>query len=757
MFTGTVEFSEAVRTIHERRDLDFDRGEIPVRDRCYREVFALYPDQPKAVQFARGLELFAKRKRILINEYDLLAGSAFRYSYASTLPVASPDDFDPRYSPPIDMEPNREVQDCIEFHGYVPDSREASELKLFAQGVDNWLFKHWESGHITPGYSRLLKIGYGAIIDDCRRALKTADSQRKIFLEAMLISAETFPAYVRRYAALAREIEAQTGNPVYKFNMRRIAEACDKIALGPAETFFEAVQLLWFAHELVLAESFPSSQSIGRLDKFLQPYYQRDLAAGVIDRQQAADLIDALWIKFGANLHAFQNVTLGGLDQDGQYLVNDLTYMALRSTRRLKYDQPLISLRYDESLPPELWEEAVALVQEGLGFPAFLNDRLCVKSKLRMGFTPEDAWDYSLLGCVEMSVEGKEYAKTEVLRVNWLKVLELMLHGGRSSAHEAVFPLKTSRKLDEIKSFEEFYGWYKDELVHTARWAADSINRLDAALPWLYPTPFLSTLMEGCIDQGMDVTGGGTIYNNTACNACGQANVADSLAAVKKLVFDEGWISLADYAAAAWNNFEGRDDLLRRIDDCPKFGNDDDRVDGIMSELTALFAQTVDGLRNPRGGKFQLGLYSVEDHAKMGYFTGATPDGRLSGQTMANAFSPVQGKDVVGPTAVANSLAKTDMSVATNGMVLDLKFNPRFFDSRRHKDALKALIDTFFERGGMEIQFNAVDRATLIDAQEHPEKHRNLVVRVSGFSAHFTSLIKNTQDDIIARTEYMAP
>lgn len=756
MLAEATHLSETIKIIHDRRDLDFDRQEIPTRDRCYREAFAQHPDDPRVVQFARGLAHFAEKKKILINEYDLLAGSAFRYSYGSTMPVESPDDFEPRFRPPIGMEPNSEVQACIEHHGYHADSKEAADLRLFAKGVDNWLFKHWESGHILPGYSRLLKTGVGAVIKEAREALKTADPQQYIFVSAMLMCAETFSEYIQRYAALAAKMAARTENPVYRANLRRIAAACDKIALGPAESFFEAVQLLWLAHEMVLAESFPASLSIGRLDMYLDPYYQKDLESGLITSQEAGELIDALWVKFGANLHAFQNVTLGGLDQNGRYWANDLTYMCLRSTRRLQYDQPLISLRYHESLPTPLWDEAVALVQEGLGFPAFFNDEQCVKAKKKMGFTDEDAWNYSLVGCVELSVEGKEYAKTEVLRINWLKILELMLNKGRSSVHEAIFPPHVSRDLDAIESFEDFYGWYQDELTHITRWSAECVNSLDSAWPWLYPTPFLSTLMEGCIEKGMDVTGGGTIYNSTACNACGQANVVDSLAAIKQLVFDEKWISLSDYAAAAFANFEGHDELLRRIGQCPKFGNDDNRVDILMSELTALFGKTIAALRNPRGGGFQMGLYSVEDHAKMGLYTGATPDGRLAGQPMANAFSPVQGQDVVGPTAVANSLAKTDMSEASNGMVLDLKFNPRFFTVQRRKDALKALIDTFFEAGGMEIQFNAIDRATLVLAQKHPEQYQNLVVRVSGFSAHFTSLIKNTQDDIIARTEYMS-
>jgi formate C-acetyltransferase len=273
----------------------------------------------------------------------------------------------------------------------------------------------------------------------------------------------------------------------------------------------------------------------------------------------------------------------------------------------------------------------------------------------------------------------------------------------------------------------------------------------------LYPTPFLSITMEGCYRKALDVTGGGTIYNNTGINICGMANAVDALAAIRKLVFEDKKLSLKSYAQARAANYEGWEDLRNEASrHCPKYGNDDDRVDALLADLVAEVARLVKTYQNPRGGKFQLGLYSVEDHAKMGVHTGASPDGRLAGTSLANAISPVQGKDILGPTAVINSLLKTDLSVAANGMVLDLKFNPRFLDKASHVDALKALIESYFQRGGMEIQFNVVDRQTLLDAQAHPEQHKNLVVRVSGFSAYFTTLMKPTQDEIIARTEYAA-
>jgi len=376
-----------------------------------------------------------------------------------------------------------------------------------------------------------------------------------------------------------------------------------------------------------------------------------------------------------------------------------------------------------------------------------------------------------------LACPGKEYAKNEVLRVNLGKVLEIMFFNGKSNCIDSgaiignssvpsltlsskiqkdyTFPLFSGYRLDEINSFEALMSWYKDELKAQLTFSMESVNKLDLALPKCYPTPFLSVLIDGCIQNGKELTAGGAIYNNSAANLCGMANVVDSLAAIRQLVFEEKRYALQDFKNAMKANFEGYEDFLDEIQhDCPKFGNDIDQVDQIMAELVATADSVVSGFKNPRGGHWQMGLYSVEDHVKMGINTGALPDGRLCGEAMASAISPVQGKDVNGPTAAINSLLKTDLSVATNGMVLDIKFSPSFFDKKAHEHALRMLVHTYAEQGGGEIQFNVIDRETLLDAQQNPEKHKNLVVRVSGFSAYFTSLVKETQDEIIKRREH---
>ena len=388
--------------------------------------------------------------------------------------------------------------------------------------------------------------------------------------------------------------------------------------------------------------------------------------------------------------------------------------------------------------------------------PAFHNDEEIFKGRRKMGLEEEDVYNYGTVGCVEPTAsDGKEFAKTECIRINWAMILEMMLTDGKLYNSQDELKPYFPHKLEDIKSYEEFYDWYKKELLKFTEVCMDCMNLYDAALPYSYPTPLLSIIMRDCIENGMDVTGGGAKYNHTGLNATGMAHVVDSLAAIKELVFEKHAVTLSEFAEILKKNYVGYEEFRKYIlKKCPKFGNDDDRADLIMKDLLAEYNKLIESKTNARGGKWQLGLYSVEDHARMGLRTGALPNGKLQGEALANALSPVQGADTVGPTALINSVVKSDLSIATNNMVLDVKFTPAFLDSEKHVQALKMLITTYFAKGGMEIQFNVIDRATLLDAQMHPEKHEDLVVRVSGFSAYFTTLMKTTQDEIIARTEY---
>lgn len=755
--TEDLYLSDTIRYLVSIKDDVHDRSQIPHRDQVYRRVFAEHPDDLQALKFAKAFSAFLAEKKIFIHPRDILAGFTYRYTYDTTIPVDMPEDYDPLYRPPVTPDSQREYETVLLHHGLDPDSREAKELRIFLSGVDAWLYKHWFSGHILPGYDRLMEIGFVGLVEIGEASVAQHTGVNREFAEAMLITSRAAVAYTARYAALAEEMAAQAEDLLCRQNLSRIADSCRHLTQGKPRNFFDAVQLLWLAQEMMMVENIPASESLGRMDVYLAPFYERDVQAGTLTYNEASEILDALWIKFSGNLHSYQAVTVSGTNADGTTFENDLTYLIMQSTRKLMFDQPLIDFRYTDGMSRRLWNEVVALVKTGTGFPGIFYDPICIRAKESTGQTPEDARNYAIIGCVETGLPGHEYTPTELVHLNWPKLFELMFNHGHATMQDFYAPLFEDKDLDSIASFDEFYAWFKSEMEQFTALSMRAIELIETMIPWCFPTPYLSSLMVGCYEKGMDVTAGACRYNNTGVSTCGLATAVDSLAAIKQVVYEDKLMPLSEFARAVNANFEGYEELHNIVSNhCPKFGNDNDEVDFYMSDLIAAFGRVVNARKNPRGGHYMTGLYSVEDHAKAGMKTAATPDGRLAGMYESNSMASVQGKDVSGPTALINSVVKTDLNIATNGMVLDLKFNPQFLESPAHVDALKMLIDTYFHNGGMEIQFSVVSRETLLAAQREPEKYRNLVVRVSGFSAYFRSLNKTTQDEIIARTEYQA-
>lgn len=753
--------SPKIAYLHEHRKDHFDRAHNRMHDDWYQKAFDDYADELKVVQTAMGTKYFLENKPVIMTEHDILAGCAFRFNYNTTIPFLQyPYEYDPRRRPVYPCDHYKECTQAKEFHGLKPEDKEWKMLDRFSKGLDVWEGRHWETGHVIPSYQKIMNEGWGSVLEACKKSVEAHEGERKEFARAMMICAESAINYIRRYADKARTLAETASTEDNKQWMLKIAEACDHLATEPARNFYEAVQSFWLTHELIYTETFPASVSMGRFDLYMNPYLEKDLADGTLTLDEAEIILDALWVKFSANLHAYQNITLGGLNQDGTYTCNKMTYLTLQTSYKMRYDQPLLNVRWHESMPDELWEDCMLLVKTGMGMPAFHNDNEILKCRMKMGLSEEDAYSYGTVGCVEPTAgDGREYAKTESIRVNWAIILEQMFTGGKgyNPDHDHILPPFHPHNLEDIKTFEEFYDWYKQELLDHTQMYVDAMNLIDASVPYYNPTPLLSTIMRDCIENGMDITGGGCRYNHTGLNATGMAHVVDSLAAIKELVFDKKIVTLTEFAEILDKNYVGYEELKKYVTTtCPKYGNDDDRADLIMKDLLDEYGKLMEKQVNARGGKWQLGLYSVEDHSRMGLRMGALPNGKLKGEALANALSPVQGADKVGPTALINSVLKQDLSIATNNIVLDVKFSPQFLESEKHTLALKHLITAYFLKGGMEIQFNVIDRATLIDAQMHPEKHEDLVVRVSGFSAYFITLMKSTQDEIIARTEYQA-
>ena len=528
-----------------------------------------------------------------------------------------------------------------------------------------------------------------------------------------------------------------------------------KMAHESAGTFYEALQYILILQELLVIETASGSMSLGRMDQILYPYYLADQKAGRLDRKKARFYLDAWRIKLAGLVQGFQNLTLCGCDAKGRFCGNEVSLMIMESTVQHRFDQPLLSLRYSRDMPEEYWEAALKIIELGDGFPAVFNDTVIREALEKSGVSREDSWDYGIVGCVEPSICGREFSNTEEMRVNWAKVLELMFHHGRCCFTGHQYRLCRNMELSEIKTFEEFTDWYEEELLSIIQQAAQACNLVDASYYKSYPSPMLSVMVNNCVDEGADVAALGPVYRFSTINNCGMANAVDSLLAIKEMVFEKKKLTLEELRTVLDTDFQGYENIRGyALNHCEKYGNDSYSADILMERLINKVSQTINAIPNGRGFHFRTGMYTVDLHASMGMLTGATPDGRRSGTSLSNAVSPVQGADRKGPTCIINSVTRFPHAQFGNGMVLDLKFSPSIFGNASNRPAFKAMLDTYFQQGGMEIQFNIMSRETLLEAQREPEKYRSLIVRVSGFSAYFINLYKTLQDEIIARTEY---
>jgi formate C-acetyltransferase len=755
--------SPAIQSLYDSFSGNFDESLTWKRNASYQAIIREMPQISKALQYAHGLRKFFREKPVIVREQDLLAGHVQYTNASASIPIKyreknapynSVESFDPQNPCDFIWDIRREAESYREFRGKEYTPEEDSTLSFFVNSIECGLGKRWANGHQIAGYEFIMSQGYSALEACLREKHKQAEGERKDYYEAMIIAVQGAREYIGRYEKAARETLQKTINPEQKKSLERIASACANIKTGAPSNFFEAVQMLVLLQEMLLFENHTGSMSLGRVDQLLWPYYEKDKKAGRIDSEQAAELIDALWLKIASVIMGFQNVTIGGTGINGESLENDLTLLCMRASRKLKQDQPLLSLRVHRGMSDECWEEAIALITQGGGFPALFNDDVIIPAKEQLGVDKDDAWDYGLVGCVEPSIGGKEYSNTEELRLNWAKIIELMLSGGRCMVTGINMPLVKRHNLDDIKDFDAFYRWYKEEFVITLKKCMDACNLLDVSYPHYYPSPLLSTTYKGCVEKGEDVSATGADYRFSTANGCGMADAVDSLLAIKQIVFDQKLVSLKDFAKALASDFKGYEQLQGYARNrCLKYGNDIPEADRIMKEIADMFCSTIRAHKNCRGYSFQAGLYTVYDQSVMGRKTGALPDGRESGVSLANAISAVQGMDTRGPTAAIRSALCFDHRQAANGLVLDIKFNPAFFEKESHRNMLRTLVEDYFANGGMEVQFNVVSRETLLAAKQDAQKYRNLVVRVSGFSAYFVTLDPILQDEIINRTE----
>ena len=762
-----------IQVLKENRKKYARTSEIPVRDDAYREAVREYPEASVEEQYAYGFANTLAKKAILIPEADLLAGYLFQYTYNVNFPMKVSEDFDPAERAKFQMDMEREIEETKELQ-----SESASdELDEFADAVETWLVKHWHSGHTLAGYEMLLNTGWGALLSQVEEQLGKAQSEKeKQTVHAFQIVLKACMSYMHRYL---EEVERQLNKSKRNNNidkddcndsyndgfgtrrecLERMRDALMNIEREAPETFYEALQLLTLANEMMYCENIPSGISLGRIDYYLYPFYRRDVDAGRLNYEEAGELIEAFWLKCSCQKKAYQNMTLGGCNSDGQCSVNDLTYLCLESAANLRVDQPSVNFRWTDDMPEEAWQAVLALIRTGMGFPALLYDPCCMKAQTKNGVSKDDVWNYGFVGCVEMAIPGKENAMTELARLNLPKLLDLLLHQGKDTCSDKTFQMKNQKKPAEFKTYEELEQAYLDELEYWVRKIIRNLNRIEHLYAEKYPLPYLSVLTEDCISSRKDVMAGGARYTGVGFNLGGIGTAVDALAAIRDVVYDKNMVTLEACMEILDDDFEDSEQIQRYLSArAPKYGNDQSRewdVDQIAFRLEKRVSDTLKEYRNYWGGPYRLGLYTVEDHAIMGIHTGATADGRKGGESLSNSSGASQGKDKHGPTALINSVTNFPMEEVGNGMVLDVKFTPSLLEEETGKRALRSLIGTYFHKGGMEMQISVVSGETLRAAQEHPENYADLIVRVSGFSAYFCSLRKATQDEIIKRTEHV--
>jgi pyruvate formate-lyase/glycerol dehydratase family glycyl radical enzyme len=638
------------------------------------------------------------------------------------------------------------------------------------------------SGHFIPGYPKALNKGFVGIIAEAEEKLsglkmwEPGSLNRKDFLKATIITMKAAINFANRFAKLARDMAYEEVDAKRKSELVKIAENCEWVPGNPARTFWEAMQSLWFLHLIVQIESNGHSMSYGRFDQYMYPFYQKDIEEGRLTPRGAVELIECLWIKTAEinklrswaatrvlmGYILFQNLTLGGQRQDGRSAINDLSWLALEATANLKIAQPSVSARYWSECPEDFMMKCceVINIHRG-GQPAMYNDEVIIPSQLAVGITLEDACDYGIVGCVEPGEGGKSKRMGVGFLYNMLKVLELTLYnGGDARTNIRLLPNPGNKGLADFESFDELMMALKYQIQNYNRLGVMGINAVEKAYAELAPVPFVSALVDDCIGRGKDMEWGGAIYNTSVNIGIGMANVGNSLAAIKKLVFDDKKLTGAQLKHALETNFQDTTttpagpEIQRMLLSAPKYGNDDDYVDLLTREATDYLVKDMPNYTDWVGGRYGTLLNPITANIPFGELCGATPDGREAGKPTAEGVSPTQGSDKKGPTAAVKSVAKLDHVACDSGTLLNQKFHPAVLKDISGLRKLAALIRTYFDLKGMHIQFNVISRETLVAAQKHPEKYANLIVRVAGYSALFTSLEPAVQEDIIARTEH---
>ncbi len=748
------------------RQVDLERALL------YTESYRATEGQPTITRRALALRHLLEHHAIVIDGDDLLVGNRTATPRAGVVsPEMSPywildelDQFPTRPQDRFDMSEadketyrtvlapyweGRSLNDWYRAHRK-PEVTAAEADKVFAVAQTDK-----GQGHIIPAYEDVLTRGFGALADEVR-GLCTAHPDND-FYRASLICLEATITYIRRYETIVREMAADPSTPeTRRAELTRMAEVLAHVATQPARDLHDALQLVWLTALVLQHESNASSISLGRMDQYLLPYYRASRAAGMTD-EAIRELIQCFYLKtntvvflrstasaeFFGGFPTGYNLVVGGVDAEGRDAKNELSLLLLDIQNDTRLPQPNLSLRVHKDTPDDLYLRAAQVISLGDGLPQIFNDEVNIEAFRRRGVSEADARDYAVVGCVELSIPGRMYGLHDISMFSLLKCYEICLR----------------EHPEGFDDFEALCRGVEEVIDRYIALMVEGCNTCDLAHRAMAPTPLLSTLVHDSLDRGADITAGGARYNPSGVQGVGTANLADSLYVMKKAVYEEGLISYQDLMAILARDWQGAGDEVWRqrfINRYAKYGNDVDEVDELGARFLRHYGEEVARYANVRGGAFQPGSYTVSAHIPLGRNVGATPDGRRAGEQLADGgLSPMVGRDKHGPTASLQSVGKLPNVLDSNGSLLNVKFSPATLAGDLGKQKLVAYLRSFSRLGIQHIQFNVVDRATLLDAQAHPERHRDLVVRVAGYSAMFTELAEGIQNDIINRTEHV--
>ena len=643
----------------------------------------------------------------------------------------------------------------------------------YAAGIFTEFMEQRGPGH-TVGSEKIYKKGFLDYKNDIIEARNNLDFlndkealDKKAQLNAMEICCDAIIILGERYAKYARELAEKETDETRKAELLQIAANCDVVPAHAPQTFWQAIQMYWFVHLGVTTELNPwDAYSPGRFDQHLNPFYQKDTEEGILDDEKALELLECLWVKFnnqpappkvGVTLKEsgtytdFANLNTGGITPDGENGVNEVSYLILDCMDEMKLLQPSSNVQISKKTPTKFLKRACEISRKGWGQPAFYNTEAIIQELLNAGKTIEDARRGGTSGCVETGAFGNEaYILTGYF--NLPKILELTLYNGYDIVSKKQIGLPLGYAKD-FKSYEELYDAYKKQIEYLVDIKIEGSNIIEKIYAEYMPAPFLSIITNDCISKGKDYNAGGARYNTNYLQGVGIGTITDSLAAIKYNVFDQKKFTMEELIEAMEHNFEGYERIANLVrNKTPKYGNDDDYADGIMKDVFNFYQKTVTGRPNMKGGTYRVNMLPTTCHVYFGEVMNASPNGRLAQKPVSEGISPEKGADVNGPTAVIKSCAKMD-HLRTGGTLLNQKFTPSVVAGEEGLTHMADLVRAYFNMDGHHIQFNVIDKETLIEAQKHPDEYKDLIVRVAGYSDHFRNLSKALQDEIIERTE----